>query len=246
MQWHAFTPRRGWERLGFSLFPGICVLCASSSDLPMDLCRACAADLPWNQRACPRCAVPIVASHMSMCGACLGRAPPQTRAIAALRYERDVPDMVTALKFGRSLVHGRILARLMTVALRDAYAGSALPDLLMPVPLSTRRLILRGHNQAGVLARRLGCELGMAVDYDTCRRVRHTQPQAGQSRAGRLRNLRGAFALVGPVPASTIAIVDAVMTTGTTVRTIARLLLGAGAAEVHVWAAARTTMATAK
>jgi ComF family protein len=236
-----FAPRSRLQRLGFKVWPGTCALCFSASDLAMDLCRHCLADLPWNDNACRRCALPLAATRdRPLCGACFAKPPPQALTLGALRYEQEVPAMVGALKFRRSLVHGRMLAQLMTGTVRASYRRSALPELLLPVPMSNRRLLWRGHNQAAVLARYLGREFDIAIDCDRLRRIRHTRPQTGQRRAMRLRNLRGAFALTQRCPPITVAIVDDVMTTGTTVRALSRLLLAGGARTVHVWVTART------
>lgn len=234
-----FAPRTRFEQLSFRVWPGRCTLCGQPSDLALDLCSACLGDLPFNQPACRRCALPL-RHETVLCGACFAKPPPFARAHAALRYEIDVQTLVTRLKFERNLVAGRLLARLMSGTLRSAYANDPLPERLIPIPLSARRLLRRGHNQAAVLARHLQRELGIPVLYDVLRRVRHTPPQAGQSRGARLRNLRGAFALHRQPPSAPLALVDDVMTTGATVRNVARLLLAAGVPEVHVWVAART------
>jgi len=147
---------------------------------------------------------------------------------------------VQALKFGHSRVHGRVLGTLLTSAVRRAYTGHPLPTLVVPVPLSTRRLLVRGQNQAGVLARHLSAETGLPVDWDRCCRIRHTAPQTGRSRRERLKNLAGAFAFEGSLAGETVALIDDVMTTGATARAVARCLLRHGAAAVHIWTAART------
>ena len=110
----------------------------------------------------------------------------------------------------------------------------------MPVPLSRERLFRRGHNQAALLARWVGSTLDIAIDYGCCRRLRHTPPQTGLSRSARLRNLSGAFDVTRSFSNMSIALVDDVMTTGSTVTALTQTLLAAGAVDVHVWAAART------
>ncbi len=234
-----FLPNTRVEQLSFRLWPGRCTLCRQASDLPLDLCSVCLDDLPFNGAACQRCALPL-GHDTTVCGECLVKSPPFARVHAALRYEQDAQTLVTRLKFERNLVAGRLLARLVAGTLQRTYGDTPLPERLLPVPLSATRLLRRGHNQAAVIARALHRELGIPVLHDAVRRIRHTAPQTGQTRAARLRNLRGAFAIRRQPPLVPIAIVDDVMTTGTTVRTVARLLLAAGVPEVHVWVAART------
>ena len=144
--------------------------------------------------------------------------------------------MIHRLKFRGSRIDARVLASLLASAIANAYAGQPLPDLIVPVPLSRRRLVRRGHNQAALLARWLDAPF----DPKACERVRDTPPQAGLSRTRRLHNLTDAFATDRRFDDLCVAVVDDVMTTGSTVAALSRTLLAAGAREVHAWVAART------
>ena len=245
------APRSRFGRLLWQLIPGTCVLCDQPSALPIDLCAVCLADLPWNESACTQCGLPLGSSNRLVCAACTARPPPFSRTIAPLRYDAVVAALVHALKFRRSLVHGRVMATILQASVQRAYSqsrplpeqdcdASERPSIVVPVPLSLRRLLRRGHNQAATIARRVGAELDLPVRYDRLRRIRHTSPQTGLSRRERLRNLAGAFEHRGVLAGETVAIVDDVVTTGATVRAVARCLRRAGAGAVHVWAVART------
>jgi predicted amidophosphoribosyltransferase len=73
-----------------------------------------------------------------------------------------------------------------------------------------------------------------------CWRVRATPAQTGLDRKTRRKNLRQAFQLNGGVQGQAIALLDDVVTTGSTVTELARLLKRSGASRVDVWAVART------
>jgi predicted amidophosphoribosyltransferase len=70
-------------------------------------------------------------------------------------------------------------------------------------------------------------------------RIRETTEQAGLRKSGRRKNVRGAFALTDKLPEKHIALIDDVVTTGSTVNELARVLKRAGAMRIEVWAAAR-------
>jgi predicted amidophosphoribosyltransferase len=72
-----------------------------------------------------------------------------------------------------------------------------------------------------------------------CRRVRETAPQARLEARDRHKNLRNAFSAKARINYRSIAILDDVVTTGTTVNELARTLLNAGAERIEVWACAR-------
>jgi predicted amidophosphoribosyltransferase len=82
--------------------------------------------------------------------------------------------------------------------------------------------------------------LDLVLDTESCHRQRATLPQSEMADAReRARNIKGAFAVRGEVRGS-VAIVDDVMTTGSTVGELAKCLRAAGAARIEVWAVART------
>jgi ComF family protein len=120
-----------------------------------------------------------------------------------------------------------------------------LPALLVPVPLHDARLRDRGFNQAAALARYAGRMLGIPCAPRALRRVRDTPSQTALSEPERHRNVRGAFAVNGPKAlrglsvARHVAVVDDVMTTGSTLAEIQSVLLAAGVRRVDQWAVAR-------
>ena len=222
------------------LLPPTCVLCGAPGCRGRDLCAGCASDLPVNAVCCPRCARPLDRPLPSgaVCGACLRRPPPFERCLAALRYESPVPHLVGAAKFRGRLASARLLGQLLLDAAQ--VRGLPLPEVLVPVPLHPRRLAERGYNQAMEIARVLAITLDLPLDGRCCCRATATLPQAGLDEAARRRNIRGAFAAHAPFQWSRVAIVDDVVTTGSTVSELARVLRRAGAQEIEVWAAART------
>ena len=206
----------------------------------MDLCVPCRAALPMLGRACRTCALPLTDLDEQFCGTCRAQPPPFARTVAVLSYAEPVTRMIHRLKFGGSRIDARVLGGLLGDHIRDVYRFEPLPRVILPVPLSSARLFRRGHNQAALLARWVGSTLDLRVDYQCCRRIRNTAPQTGLRRSARLHNLSGAFAVRGNLPVQHVAILDDVMTTGSTAAALTRTLLAAGAAQVDVWAAART------
>ena len=231
--------RRRLDSLVWALLPGVCILCNARSHVMADLCEACRVALPWIERACRHCALPLTDGEQ-ICAACRAHPPPFARSVPALRYVEPVTRMIHRLKFGGSRVDARVIGSLLAARIRDEYRHEALPDVVVPVPLSRERLRRRGHNQAALLARWVAGSIDVPIDHRGCRRIVHTQPQTGLSRSARLRNLTDAFSAVRPFTHLRVAVVDDVMTTGSTVTALTRTLLAAGADDVHVWIAART------
>jgi len=221
----------------FWLFPPACALCDGASYQGLDLCQGCYRDLPRIRRACIRCAAPINSSGNSLvCGVCQ-RKPPWFQGVTApFRYQQPLVYLIHQLKFARQLSMARLLGRLMT---EHFVNRSGLPDFLMPVPLHPKRLRERGFNQAMEISRVLGKGLNIPVLNRSCRRVRFTVAQSLLPVKKRRANVRGAFQVHGSVKDQHIAIVDDVLTTGSTVNELARCLVRAGAKRVEVWVVAR-------
>ena len=232
-----------WERLEAALFPPVCVLCAATGQAPfMDLCGGCAGDLPVNINACARCAEPLAGAvvHSAFCGACLRRPPRFDAAYCAYRYGFPIDHLVRGLKYGEQLAYGRVLGTLLASYLRRAHP-EPWPECVVPVPLADGRFRERGFNQAIEIGRELQARLGLPLATDVLVRTRATREQAGLDRRERRKNLRNAFAVSRAFQQRSAAILDDVITTGSTVNEIARVLRRAGVERIEVWAVARAT-----
>ncbi len=221
------------KKLQFSLFPARCVLCGAPGQGQHDLCPDCRAGLPRNRHPCPICGQP---GGLLSC-TCHGHWPFE-RTIAPLLYRHPVDMLVLRLKFSRQLPIAPLLGTLL--AEQVSASGLALPEAILPVPLHPSRLRERGFNQALEIARPLARQFALPLLDDHVRRLRPTVAQSTQNAQERQRNLRRAFVLDRPLPVRHIAIVDDVLTTGSTVSELATLLRRNGAESVQVWACART------
>lgn len=217
-------------------YPAACLICGqTATGQALDICKPCHSALPWQSHACPHCAatLPTGALH---CGACLRRPPPFQAATSALHYHFPVDRLLQQFKFQGQLAVGRLLGELL--AGRLAARAEPLPACIVPVPLHPARLAERGFNQAAELARPLARRLNLTITHDLCHRVRDTAHQAQLAAAERRRNLRDAFDVRGRVPTH-LAILDDIITTGSTVTELARALRRAGAECIEVWSVAR-------
>jgi ComF family protein len=230
-----------WRTVLNALLPPHCILCGQPSEVDC-ICAGCKADLPRSGAQCHQCGLPLGSPNDTTCGRCIQSTPPFTRTLGPLQYEFPANRLVQAFKFRRELAAGRVLSQLMC-----EYIGSrqvTYPDVLIPVPLHNHRLIKRGFNQATELASHVSKTLGIGLLTTALRRHRNTRAQSGLSRKERRKNVRGAFYWHGEnKPAQHIALIDDVMTTGTTVTECARVLKKAGAKRVDVWVAARAVPA---
>lgn len=115
-------------------------------------------------------------------------------------------------------------------------------DAIIPVPISTSKLRLRGYNQSLLLSRELFRVLGVEVWDQLVRRRPHSSSQTKLHKLERSENARKSFFLQAKghdaLKGKTILLVDDILTTGATLISICDLLEGAGVAKVDVYVAA--------
>jgi ComF family protein len=219
--------------------PGLCAVCRGWGR--GRICGSCLERFAPACHRCARCALPVTAGA-STCGSCLSAPPAFDAALACVDYGPPWDRLVTAFKFHSALDLGPVFVAALAHAV--AAAPPPAPTLLLPVPLAPARLRERGYNQAWELTRRLGRRLAIEADAGLLLRLRETSHQLSLPPAERMGNMRGAFAVEprrrGEIAGRAIAVVDDVMTTGSTAAEIAAVLKQAGAAHVAVWVVART------
>lgn len=126
----------------------------------------------------------------------------------------------------------------------DAFENSAFQDaeLIVPVPLSKKRFLERGFNQAAVLAQILAKHTKIDLDGQSLARTVHTPVhRAAMDRKARELTVKNAFEVKRPklIENKTILLVDDVFTTGATVSNCAKVLKKKGADKVYVFTVAR-------
>jgi ComF family protein len=185
---------------------------------------------------CSTCGIPLEATELTICGACLARPPRIDRARAAVAYGDLSRSLAIHLKYGRKVAIARTMARYMA-----PLVGEGEDRLLVPVPLHRTRLWRRGFNQSSLVASAISRTLGIASNPLALRRVRPTPPLKGMSLLQRRKTVAGAFQVRNKrvIAGKTVILVDDVLTTGSTAEACARALKRAGAARVELISRAR-------
>ncbi|WP_122664114.1 ComF family protein [Pseudomonas viridiflava] len=219
-----------------------CLLCDESTDTVYAICTACETELPWLGDQCQQCALPLAMSGLS-CAQCDRHSPAFDEVAAPWLYEFPIDSLITRFKHQGNWPMGRLMAQLLEQFLQHRFEENlSRPDFLLPVPMAVKRLRQRGYNQAAMLADWLGEQLQIPVPDRLVLRTLETPAQQGLDAKARKRNLRDAFVVVDEekIKGKHVALVDDVLTTGSTADVIAKLLIKAGACRVDVYCLART------
>src|SRR5699024_3260614 len=180
------------------------------------------------------CGAVVYGVH-SYCLACQQDRPHFHKAFAGYRY---------AFPLNRLLIHYKHLRRHQVEAsikqlwLQHIRLIAPLPEVLIPIPLHYRRYWRRGFNQAERLAKFAAQELRLPYD-PLLKKQRHTRSQQGKTRTERRHNLQNSFRCTKPLTYRHIALIDDVITTGSTANEAAKELIAMGAHRVDIWALAR-------
>ena len=226
------------------LYPPRCLMCARPGSDGADLCHHCHQTLPFNHTACISCALPLPpnTSEGAVCGRCQKKAPLYDQAFSLFSYEQPVIWLIQQLKFNEKLAHARLLGELLSASNCINQIQADEDICILPVPLFKNRLRQRGFNQSIELARALSKKTGWSMELHRVQRVRETSAQTGLDAKARRKNIRGAFEVVESLLHKHVVVVDDVVTTGSTVNELSRILKRAGVKKVTVLSLARAPL----
>ena len=222
-------------------FPFMCCFCEAYTTSGQDLCSVCKMALPWSSDRCFKCGLYLTEGIDSIdCKSCREFPPKFDRLCALFSYQPPITKLVMGLKFAKKLAYGRVMGELLADQLSSQwYHNRELPEAIIPVPLHIDRLGKRGFNQALELLWPIHKQTKIPIVFDACMRVRKTTPQAQLDKVHRKRNLKSAFQIVKPIPFEHVAIMDDVVTTGSTVNALTQVLKEAGVTTVDIWCICR-------
>ena len=202
------------------LFPPKCVLCGKIlQDEETDLCSSCRTETEIFPK--PKTKHPFLASWTAL-----------------WYYNGNVRRSLIRFKFYNARSNATSYGRLLAMRLLREYPEGF--EVLTWTPISRIRRLRRGYDQVELLANAVAAELGTEVT-PALRKIRHNPPQSNiRGYAERKANVLGAYRVPEPerIRGKRVLLLDDIVTTGATASEAARVLLTAGAKEVHLAAIA--------
>lgn len=198
------------------VFPPKCILCERIlGKNETDLCRICRVESPW----CAKNNLKFTFLDSWT---------------AVWYYKGNIRKSLHRYKFRRARHYAPAYGRLLAMKILKEYPEGF--DVLTWIPVSKFRKFTRGYDQVELLAEAVGKELGMKPAC-TMQKVRHNRPQSRISGAAKRRaNVLGVYRAAEPesLAGKRVLLLDDIVTTGATAAEAARVLLTAGAKEVHL------------
>lgn len=229
-------------------YPQPCVICGLSVEQLRDgvACRNC-----WSQTRifsgsetlCSKCGAYLrekPSVHKVFCRACDGHFYDSAQAVGV--YEKALAVSIVELK--RTPYIPNTLREHLSAALEliEFLPG---PTILVPVPLSAKRLLERGFNQAETVAAFAASLKGFRVEKDVLERTSHTAiHRVAMDKKAREMSVAKAFTLSQPekIAGKNVLLVDDVLTSGATVSACAKLMKKGGARTVQVFTLGRAVL----
>jgi ComF family protein len=220
--------RLGQELIDLA-FPRRCILCGAFG---LFLCRSCMQKLPTADiQKCVKCTKtsPFGKTHSD----CLSKKC-LDGLVSAMPYKNPAVKTVIEV-FKYKFVEGLSddLSRIMYDKICNYELLEFFKDFtITPVPLHKTRHRWRGFNQSALLAFSLNKKLKTEYDPDLVVRIKNTRPQVELNAEQRKENIKGAFTVTKKSPNKKVLLVDDVITTGSTLNELSRVLKKSGVTEV--------------
>jgi ComF family protein len=224
------------------MMPPACAACHQPLGVHHSLCPSCWRDVAFIRA--PLCDVtgiplPFDTGGRTVSARAIARPPAYDRARAVARHEASMRMLVHQFKYADRHEARPLFGRWLSEAGRELLEDA---NVIVPVPMGRMRLVLRRYNQAAILANEVSRLTGVPVSPLALRRAKRIPRQVGLTRAQRLDNVSGAFAVARSrrteIAGKHVVLIDDVVTTGATAEACARVLKRAGAIRVDVLALA--------
>ncbi|MFA6257283.1 MAG: phosphoribosyltransferase family protein [Candidatus Paceibacterota bacterium] len=204
------------------VFPIKCAICGKAG---LDFCSRCLEDCPRAERESAKWIFPLYDY----------RHPPIKKSLWLFKYK----GKRRLAKIFAEILYENMLEELADLAVLENFNNT----LLVPIPLSRKRLRERGYNQAALICREI-LKINIAQENSGVKfelsenalvKPKETEHQAHiKDRKRRMENMRGTFQVDNPaiVAGRNIILIDDILTTGATLSEARRTLKDAGARKV--------------
>jgi len=219
-------------------FPPHCFCCNQRIDNSEILCEKCSDELVrLNENLCAFCQKDSATSFI--CEECK-KEYPFDEVVSAYTFSLPIQKMIHHFKYNEFKKIGTYLGYKLAEIL-STYSFISDTDYILPVPLHRTKKRFRGFNQSEIIAKALSVKLDIPLLKNVLIRKKFTQTQTKLKQHEREKNVANAFHIKNfdAIKNKSLLLVDDVLTTGSTMKSIALLLKENLAKHIYVCTLAR-------
>ncbi len=228
---------RGFKGVLDFLYPKRCPICENIV-MPKGklICRGCFEELPFvTEPCCKKCGKPLGNEEKEYCYDCEKRTFHYEMGYGLWIYDEKMKRSMSAFKYKGKKEYAEFFGQQLVNRYKKWIKATGI-QVIVPVPIHSKKLRTRGYNQAGLLADIVGNELSIPVE-GVLERCINTRPQKVLDNKERIYNLQHAFRL-NPlnkfsIKGKRVLLIDDIYTTGSTIEVCTNEILGAGADKVY-------------
>ena len=219
------------------LYPKRCPICENIV-IPKGnlICRACYEGLPFvKEPCCAKCGKPLGNMEKEYCYDCEKRTFHYERGYGLWTYDKQMKNSISAFKYRGKREYADFFGQQLLLRYETWIRFIGI-EVIIPVPIHSKKLRTRGYNQAGILAEIVGAGTNLPVE-EVLERCINTRPQKVLDNRERIYNLQNAFRINSKknfcVKGKKILLIDDIYTTGSTIEVCTNALLKEGAEKVY-------------
>jgi ComF family protein len=168
----------------------------------------------------------------------LAHAPAFNRAYTLYDYQDAIADLIKIFKFDHRLCVGDYFSHQLYDLYQSIVSKGVEYDAIIPMPLSRGRMAERGYNQVLELLSVISKKTNTIIDAHSVNRIKATQSLSVLNPEQRRQEIKGAFKAQS-MNYQSVLLVDDVMTTGSSLNELTKVVLKAGVGSCDVLTLAR-------
>lgn len=151
------------------------------------------------------------------------------------KYEGFIREKIIEYKFKDSSYLYKMFSKLI-LNTKEINSFINEYDIIIPVPISKKRLKERGYNQSELIAKQISKANKIPLQLNVLYKIKNIKPQSQMNKKQRLENIKNVYIVknVEKIENKKILIIDDVYTTGSTVNECAKVLAEKGARIIGV------------
>ena len=208
-------------------YPRRCVVCDELLEIGSTICSECRKKIILiEEPMCKKCGKEVKLDD-ELCFDCKKKEHAFIEGHGLYRYNKHMKESIVRFKYNARGEYAKFYADSIVEYYGD-YIRDKKIDVIIPVPIHKNRLQKRGYNQAELIAKNVGKQLGIPVLSKALERVVDTTPQKELDNVKRGLNLMDAIRINNkshiPDYVNNILLIDDIYTTGTTMDVCSKVL----------------------